>query len=73
MIYRLSDEQQLSIFWQWPQSIVNNQFELIDLIADLVELRLYIIVISDSLLVLVLNLVGKLASVNQFLNTLLDG
>ena len=70
---QLSDEQQLAVLRQWPEAVVDDQFELVDLVTNLVELRLYLVVVGDGLLVLVVDLIGELTGVDEFLDTLLDG
>ena len=68
----LSDEQEFAILRQSPELVGNDKFELVYLITYLLHLRSYGVVIGNSLLVLVLNLVGYLAGIDQFLHTSLN-
>ena len=68
----LSYEQQLAIFRQWPKGIVDDEFQLVDLITNFVEFRLYLVVVDNCLLVLAFNLVGKLAGIHQLLYAFLN-
>ena len=63
----LSDEQQFAVFGQWPEAVVNNELELVNLVADGIQMGLHGVVVSNGLVVLVLNLVGQLAGVDQLL------
>ena len=69
----LSDEQQFTILRQRPQTVVDDQFQLVDLIADGVELGFDSVVIGYSLLMLISYLICPFASLYQRLHTLLDG
>ena len=61
----LSDEQQFAVLRQRPERVVNDQFQLVYLIADFVELGFYLVVIVDGFLMLVGNLIGQLAGVDK--------
>ena len=69
----LSYKQQFAIFWQWPEAVVDDELQLVNLVTDLVELRLNLVVVGDGLLVLVADLVGELTGVDKFLDAFLDG
>ena len=60
-------EQEFTIFREWPEGIIDYEFELVYLIADGIELRLYDVMIGYCLLVLALYLVSLLACLNEFL------
>ena len=63
----LSDEQQFAVLGQGPEAVIHDEFELVNLIANLVEHRSDSVVIGDCFLVLVRYLVGDFASLDEFL------
>ena len=69
----LSDEQQFPVLRQWPESVVDDQFQLVDLVTDLIELRLHLVVVGNGLVVLVLNLVGEFTGVASSSNAFISG
>ncbi len=68
----LSDEQKFTILRQCPELVGNDKLELVYLITYLLHLRSHGVVVGDGLVVLVLNLVGNLASIDQFLHASLN-
>ena len=56
----LSDEEEFTIFWQWPDAVVDNEFEFVDLTAYGIKHRSYSVVICYCLGMFVLYLVGHL-------------
>ena len=64
---RLSNKQKFSVFRQWPERVIDDELEFVYLVAYLIKLRLYGIVVRDSLFVFVGNLVGYLAGIDKFL------
>ena len=69
----LSDEQQFAVLGQRPEAVIDDEFKLVNLIANLVEHWSDGVVIGDGFLVLVSNLIGDLASLDEFLYQRLDG
>ena len=69
----LPDEQQFAVLGQWPEAVVNDEFELVYLVANLVEHRGDGVVVGDGFLVLVCNLVGNLAGLDKLLHLCFDG
>ena len=60
----LSYKQQFAILRQRPEAVVDDELQLVDLVTDLVKLRLNLVVVGDGLLMLVVNLVSELTGVD---------
>ena len=69
----LADEEELTILGQLPQLIADYEFQLVDVVADDVHLWCHSVVVGNGLLACVLDLVGHLTGVDEFLNVGLDG
>ena len=68
----LSDEQQLSVLRQWPEGVVNDQFEFVNLVTDIIELGLHGIVVGNGFLAHTLNLVGNTTGLYEGFYVLCD-
>ncbi len=68
----LSNEQQFAIFRKCPHLIVDNQFQLVDVVTDLFQHRSYCIVISNGFFTFAGNAVSYLAGLYHFIHMLLD-
>ena len=64
----LADEEELTILGQLPQLIADYEFQLVDVVADDVHLWCHSVVVGNGLLACVLDLVGHLTGVDEFLN-----
>ncbi len=61
----LSRKQHLTEFRQWPQFIVNQQFQFVCIVANLIEVHLYFIAVSQCFFFGVLNFIGFLAGLKH--------
>src|SRR5574344_961063 len=64
----LMDEEQLAIFWQRPHLVVNHQFQFINVVANLVEIRSNAVVISDGSFTHICDTVGFLSSFHHLVD-----
>ena len=69
----LSREQQLTVLRHRPEVIVDHQFKVIDVGADLLHRRAYHTVVHHGCLMLALRRVGGVALLRHALHQLLDG
>ena len=69
----LLQEQQFAVLRQGPHLVVDDQFQLVDMITDLVQQRSHRIVISDRLGTFAAEPVGHLPSIHQVVDLRLDG
>ena len=67
-----TDEQQFTILWQWPEGIIDNEFEFVNLTTNAVKEWCNRVVIGNSFLTLVCNAVGDLACSHKFFDLCLD-
>ena len=63
----------MRVLRQWPEAVINDEFQLVYLVTDIVEFRLHHVVVGDGLLVLILNLIGLTAGIDQLIHHALDG
>ena len=69
----LPDEQQFAILGQWPETVVDDELQFVNLIANLVEHWSNGVVVGNGFLVLVANLVGYLTGLDKLLDQRLYG
>lgn len=68
----LADEQQFSIFWQWPHFIVYHKLKFVDVVAYLIEQWEYGVMICDGFCPHAFNLVCNFACAYHLLDFLAD-
>ena len=61
----LSDEQHLAILGQGPEFVIHDEFQLVDVVANLLDERGYGIVVGNSFFADTLYLVGDTAGVYE--------
>jgi hypothetical protein len=61
----LPDEQKFTVLGQGPEAVVDDEFKLVNLVANNVEHRGDGVVVGDGFLVLVCYLVGDFASLDK--------
>ena len=65
---RLSDEQQFAIFRQRPHLVIDDEFQLVDVIPDFLHHGDDVVVVGDGLLAFALYLVRHLARFDDFVH-----